>query len=447
MNLQSTFATQILHIVSRVAEARSKFSRNYQGLLASLGFAALVCIPSIAWAAVAPPLGVAQGFGALGNSAVSGSTGSGTVINGDVGSSPTASITNFPPSSTVPPFIVHNTGIQPDGVVNQAHADAIAAFLALNQGPGTALPNNLSTVGALTPGIYSVGAPDLPSGTTLTLNGSGVFVFNVSSTLTANVLSSVTGTANPCNIYWQIGQSATLNGNNFWGTVIADASITLGAGANLQGRALAGTGATGAVTMAGSGGNSIGGCSVPVVVPPAGGVELAKSFFPSTVLGGGVSTLTITLFSNNLTPVTLTSPLTDTLPIGVVIAPIPNASTTCGIGGLGGGVVTASPGGNTVSLSTNSTIPGGAPGACTITVDVIAPLAGGSFLNTLGVCTLHINAVTGAPVCNTLPASATLISIANGPPGGIPTMSELALILLAAILVLFGAAAIRRRTM
>src|ERR1700680_3795591 len=49
---------------------------------------------------------------------------------------------------------------------------------------------------------------------------------------------------------------------NFRGTVIANASITVGSSANLTGRALAGTGATGAVTMAGAGGNTIGGCSV-----------------------------------------------------------------------------------------------------------------------------------------------------------------------------------------
>ena len=75
-----------------------------------------------------------------------------------------------------------------------------------------------------------------------------------------NVNSVVAGTANPCNIYWRVGTSATLNGVTMLGTVIADASITLGPG-NLVGRALAGTGATGAVTMP-VGGNTIGGCSV-----------------------------------------------------------------------------------------------------------------------------------------------------------------------------------------
>ena len=105
----------------------------------------------------------------------------------------------------------------------------------------------------------------MPSGATLTLNGqgTGIFVFNVASSLTANVTSAVAGTANPCNIYWRVGSSATLNGVNFRGTVIANASITVGSASNLEGRALAGTGASGAVTMSGPGGNTIGGCSVP----------------------------------------------------------------------------------------------------------------------------------------------------------------------------------------
>ena len=53
-----------------------------------------------AFAQVAPPLGTAAQFGALGNSGVTGSTGLGTIVNGDVGSSPTPAISNFPPSTT-----------------------------------------------------------------------------------------------------------------------------------------------------------------------------------------------------------------------------------------------------------------------------------------------------------------------------------------------------------
>jgi hypothetical protein len=251
-------------------------------LAASVGFVACLCSASTARAQVAPPLGTAQQFGALGNSAVTGATGSGVVVTGDVGSSPTPTISNFPPSSTATPFVVHNTN---DGVVQQARTDANAAYNALLiQGPGTVLPDNLATVGALGPGIYSFvsGAPDLPASATLTLNGGGIFIFNVASSLTANVLSNVVGTANACNIFWRVGSSATLNGTNFKGTVIADASITLGAGANLAGRALAGTGATGAVTMAGSGGNTIGGCSLPAQCPV---ITIAPPVVPDGTVG------------------------------------------------------------------------------------------------------------------------------------------------------------------
>ena len=243
------------------------------GILACTGFVALLLIsaPALAVVAVAPPLGTAKQFGALGHSGVTGSTGAGVVVvSGDVGSSPTPTITNFPPSRTVPPFTVHYAN---DGVVQQAHPDAITAYNALqSQGAGTVLADNLATVGALGPGVYSFtsGAPDLPASSTLTLNdptGTGIFVFNIGFSLTANVGSNVVGTANPCNIYWRVGTSATLNGTTFRGIVIADASITLGSGANLAGQVLAGTGATGAVTMAGSGGNTISVCTVSPASP------------------------------------------------------------------------------------------------------------------------------------------------------------------------------------
>ncbi|HEU4887829.1 MAG TPA: ice-binding family protein [Thermoanaerobaculia bacterium] len=237
--------------------------------LAIIAIAAFLFSPFPALAQTAPPMNVLRQFSVLGNSGVTGSTGAGTVVSGDVGSSPTATISNFPPSSVTPPFTVHFTN---DTVVQLAHNEAIAAynFLAA-QGPGTVLPAQLNGA-VLTTGVYSFagGAADLAAGGTLTLNGPGIFVFQVDSALTANVLSTVVGTANPCNVYWRIGTSATLNGINFWGNVIADASITVGAGANVIGKAIAGTGPTGAVTMAGAGGNTIGGCASTTAVASAG---------------------------------------------------------------------------------------------------------------------------------------------------------------------------------
>lgn len=235
--------------------------RTYFSLLgAFVGIAALLYCPFPALAQTAPPLGVLQQFSVLGNSGVTGSTGAGTTVNGDVGSSPTASITNFPPSSVPPPFTLHLTN---DPIVQQAHSDAITAynFLAA-QGPGTVLPAQLNGA-VLTSGIYSFlsGAPDLAAGGTLTLNGPGIFIFQADSTLVANVGSNVIGSADPCNVFWRVGSSATLNGVTFRGNVIADASITVGSGSNVTGKTIAGTGPTGAVTMAGAGGNTIGGCT------------------------------------------------------------------------------------------------------------------------------------------------------------------------------------------
>jgi Ice-binding-like/Putative Ig domain/IPTL-CTERM motif len=281
------------------------------GILACAGFVALLLIsaPALAVDAVAPPLGTAKQFGALGHSGVTGATGTGVVVvSGDVGSSPTPTIINFPPSRTVPPYIVHYAN---DGVVAQAHLDAIAAYTALaGQGAGTVLDDDL-TGATITPGVYSftLGHPILPDGTTLTLNdptGTGIFVFNVATTLTGVVNSHVVGTANPCNIYWRVGSSATLNGATFRGIVIAYASITLGSGANLAGQALA---TTGAVTMAGSGGNTISGCTVLPTSPcptitiapptlPIGKVLVAYS--QQLTASGGTGSYTFSVVSGTL---------------------------------------------------------------------------------------------------------------------------------------------------
>jgi len=245
--------------------------RTYFSLLSAfVGFAAILFVPFPALAQTAPPMGVLTQFGALGNSGVTGSTGAGTVVTGDVGSSPTPSITNFPPSTVTPPFTLHLTN---DTTVQQAHIDANTAYNALAaQGPGTVLPAQLNGA-VLTSGIYSFagGAADLAATGTLTLNGPGVFVFQVDSALTANVLSNVVGTADPCLVFWRVGTSATLNGISFRGNVIADASITVGSGSNVTGRVIAGRGPTGAVTMAGAGGNTIGGCAAPASGPPPAG--------------------------------------------------------------------------------------------------------------------------------------------------------------------------------
>jgi hypothetical protein len=198
-----------------------KIKGKHFSLLVGAGFAALLLVSAPALAAVAPPLGVVQQFGVLGASAVTGQTGLGAVINGDVGSYPTPSISNFPPSSVLAPFVLHPTA---DAVVQQAQIDATAAFTnLLGQGPGTAL---VAELGGTTrgPGVYSFSlTANIATTSTLTLNGAGTYIFLVGSSITANVGSNVLlkNGATPCNVFWRVHDSATLNGNNFPGTVIA----------------------------------------------------------------------------------------------------------------------------------------------------------------------------------------------------------------------------------
>ena len=132
-------------------------------------------------------------------------------------------------------------------------------------GGATALGPELGST-VVTPGVYAFSTTaNIASGTTLTLNGAGIYIFKVGSALTANVLSNVLlqNGASPCNIYWQVTSAATLNGVTFSGTVVAQAGVTLGVGASLSGRAL--TTALGAVTL--SGGNTIGGCAAGPACP------------------------------------------------------------------------------------------------------------------------------------------------------------------------------------
>jgi len=317
-------------------------------------------------AAVAPPLGQVQSFAVLGGSAVTGQTGTGALIDGDVGSSPTPSITNFPPSQVLLPFFLH---LSNDAVVQQAQIDATAASTnLLGQGPGTPLPAQLGGT-SVVPGVYSFSSTaDIATTQTFTLNGPGIYIFLVGSSITANVLSNVVlNGADPCDVFWRVQDSATLNGLHFPGTVIAGQSVTVGDNMILTGRAIA---LSAAVTMPGDGGTTIGGCSGAIGTPPPAAPTLSKTFSPITIAAGGLSTLTITLSNPNSSAAALTADLVDTLPAGVLISAFD--SNTCG------GSVTATAGTGTITLM-GGTIPAGSssmPGLCTVTVDVTAASAG-----------------------------------------------------------------------
>ncbi len=237
------------------------------------------------WGGTAPAS--AQSLGAAATSAVQASAGVtaaggvGTTVNGAVGSSPTASITGFPPAVVVAPFSIHVN----DAFAVAAQASVNSLFVSLGSGACNTSPSAQMAGAIFTPGIHCFGAAaDLSAGSTVTLDGSGTYIFRVGSALTANVGSNLilTGGADACNVFWQVGSSATLNGINFAGNVVSQASVTLGASATLTGRALA---RTAAVSLAGN--NTVGGCSMAPPPPPPVCPTITLS--PATLPNGAVA--------------------------------------------------------------------------------------------------------------------------------------------------------------
>jgi hypothetical protein len=193
-------------------------------------------------AATAPvALGTAADFSVLGASTVT-NTGA-TVISTNLGLSPGTSVTGFPPGT------VGGTIHAADATAAQAQADQIAAYNdAAGRTPTTTLAGDIGGT-TLTPGVYN-STSSLGVTGTLTLNGQGdpnaVFIIQMGSTLTTGAASTVnlTNGTQACNVFWQVGSSATLGtGSTFNGTILALTSITVTTGAKITGRTLAHNGA------------------------------------------------------------------------------------------------------------------------------------------------------------------------------------------------------------
>jgi len=197
-------------------------------------------------AAVAPSLGTAASFAVLGAATVTCTNAS--TITGDVGVSPGTAITGFNPDCSTTGAIQAGSA-----VAAQAHGDMATAYDGL---AAAACDHDLTgqDLGGqtLAPGVYCVASSVGLTGA-LTLDGGGnrdaVWVFQIGSTITTATGSSVVmaGSGQPCNVFWQVGSSATIGtGTAFQGNLLAEASITLTSGSSLVGRALA---RSAAVTM------------------------------------------------------------------------------------------------------------------------------------------------------------------------------------------------------
>ncbi len=218
-----------------------KFDKNSMGAVLVASFVVLTG-PLLALAATTVDLGAAANFAVLGGSTIT-NTGS-TVINGDLGLSPGTSVTGFPPGT------INGAQHVTDVAAAQAQTDLVTAYNAVSGQTAGAVTVSGDLGGqTLTPGIYN-SASSLGLTGTLTLDGLGdpnaVFIFQVGSALTSASGSNVNliNGAQACNVFWQVGSSATLGTNsNFSGNLLAFTSVTVTTGASVSGSVLARNGA------------------------------------------------------------------------------------------------------------------------------------------------------------------------------------------------------------
>jgi LPXTG-motif cell wall-anchored protein len=217
----------------------ARMSRLVVGLvLPPMGLAAVMLGAGPASAAQAPVgLGAAASFAILAGTTVT-NTGP-SAISGDLGVAPGSAVTGFPPGA-----VTNGSIHKADTAASQGKAAVTTAY---NDAAGRATSATITAdLGGqtLVPGVYAGGALQITGTLTLDAQGdpSAVFVFKAASTLITASSSSVSllGGANACNVFWQVGSSATLGTNSvFRGTVLALTSVSAATGAAVTGRLLA----------------------------------------------------------------------------------------------------------------------------------------------------------------------------------------------------------------
>ena len=255
-----------------------------------------------------------------------------------------------------------------DAVAAQAQLDAAGAYNVLVAEfcpPANNLTGqDLGTL-ILPPGVYCFNSSAQLTGT-LTLNAAGdpnaVFVFLIGSTLTTASNSAViVGGGSPCNVFFQVGSSATLGtGTQFSGNIFALTSITLTTGASVSGGSYA---LNGAVTMDT---NSATACQGTLqVCKVAGSGVVVGTNFSFSVAGTPVSVAAgpapLGSCSVALPVPAIPTIITETIPSGTALASV---STLPGAGLLissdlaaGTATVAVNPGGQTIATFVNTVPP------------------------------------------------------------------------------------------
>ena len=218
-------------------------------LISGLASASAAAIPVL-------NMGSSASFGVLANSEITSATASS--ISGSEGSNIGIG------SGTAATGVISYTGSQVLAGTSLTALVAAASALADSRG-GTTTGAELGGQ-TLAPGAYTNGTFEITGNLTLNAAGvpSAVFILRSTSTLVTAVASTVTlaGGAQACNVFWQIGSSATLGASSTMvGHVIAQSSISTGAGSVVNGQLIA---VTAAVTL---GGTTIANNSCAAVTP------------------------------------------------------------------------------------------------------------------------------------------------------------------------------------
>ncbi|HEY5171475.1 MAG TPA: ice-binding family protein [Acidimicrobiia bacterium] len=258
----------------------------------ALGSALLLAFANTAGAAIVPnvPMGAAANYSALGGLGVSNSGLTTMHENLGVSPGPTTAVTGFPPGQVLTPGVLDNPGAA------QAQLDLTAAYNDThNRGTLTGVTGTDLSGQTLQGGVYAATtAPKLQLGLTgtLTLDGAGnpnsVFIFQTDSTLitgSSSVVRLING-AQECNVYWQVGSSATLgSGSTFAGNILALTTISMQDDVAVHGRALA---RNGSVTLINDHFTAPT-CAASLPAPTTTVAPTSTTVAPGSTLPGGVT--------------------------------------------------------------------------------------------------------------------------------------------------------------
>lgn len=202
-----------------------------------LGMASMTGIPAAFAAEAKVELGTSGSYSVLAGQTVT-NTGN-SILGQDLGVNPGTAITGFPPG------LVLGTTHATDAHSSLAQSDLVTAYDdTAGRSPTATIEGDLAGK-TLVSGVYKANESLGLSGT-VTLDAQGdpnaVWIFQIGSELTtasASTVELING-AQACNVYWQVGSSATLGtASEFKGSIMALTSITVTNEANVEGRALA----------------------------------------------------------------------------------------------------------------------------------------------------------------------------------------------------------------